>query len=335
MVWVDNARILAIVAVVLVHVSGGALVEFPIGSGSWWIANAFASLARWCVPVFVMISGLLLLDPGKHGDLSAFYWRRVSRLFWPIVFWSVFYLGWNALKGMVAGSPPTPRELLLMLASGKPHYHMWFLYMIVFLYLFAPFLSKVTTTTSTRHLKMLTAFMFSIAILDALSDAIRGTAPALFVQWFLAFIPYYVAGEVVRRCALQPPLLMAAIAMASIGLTAWGCHVVSREAGLDAGMYFYQYLSATVIPMSLAVMHLLKYLDRPLFGRRVNDRITSLTLGAYLVHPVILETIKAFSAPPDVFPQLVYIPALTIVVGLASLGTAWILSRLPILRRVI
>ena len=65
MVWLDNSRIIAILAVVFLHVSAGVVTESVIGTESWWVGNLYDSLVRWCVPVFVMISGAVLLDHSK------------------------------------------------------------------------------------------------------------------------------------------------------------------------------------------------------------------------------------------------------------------------------
>src|SRR3989304_5868153 len=86
MIWLDNARISAIFAVVLLHVAYGVVIENDIGTNYWWFANIFDSSARWCVPVFVMISGALLLDSSKNEDSLTFYKKRLSRILLPVLF---------------------------------------------------------------------------------------------------------------------------------------------------------------------------------------------------------------------------------------------------------
>lgn len=57
MVWLDNARIAAIFAVVLLHVAAEIVNGTAIGSEFWWFGNIYDSLVRWCVPIFVLESG--------------------------------------------------------------------------------------------------------------------------------------------------------------------------------------------------------------------------------------------------------------------------------------
>src|SRR3712207_2098915 len=91
--WVDNLRIVAAFAVVVIHVSSGVMDEQATGSTNWWIGNLYNSMMRWCVPAFVMVSGLLLLDPSKNESIRLFYRKRTRRVLVPLLFWTMFFLG--------------------------------------------------------------------------------------------------------------------------------------------------------------------------------------------------------------------------------------------------
>ena len=99
-----------------------------------------------------MISGALLLDPSKQEELKTFYTKRLSRILIPIIVWSAFFLAWAFAKSIVKGNELALIDLLKRLLSGKPHYHMWFLYMILSLYLFTPFFRKIVTHSSKNEL---------------------------------------------------------------------------------------------------------------------------------------------------------------------------------------
>ncbi|EMH1199379.1 acyltransferase family protein [Serratia marcescens] len=87
--WLNNARIIAILAVVLLHVSSRVITWSELGSNDWWYANLYDSLVRWCVPVFVMISGALLLAPEKAEPLGVFY-KNVHPESFPLWFFGHF-----------------------------------------------------------------------------------------------------------------------------------------------------------------------------------------------------------------------------------------------------
>ena len=152
MIWLDNSRIIAIFAVVMLHVAAGVVTGTDIGTTNWWFGNIYDSGVRWSVPVFVMISGALLLDPNKKEDLLTFYKKRLSKIFIPILIWTFLFLIWAFLKGQISGNEISIIHLLKRILSGKPHYHMWFLYMILCLYLFTPFFRKVIINSTRKEL---------------------------------------------------------------------------------------------------------------------------------------------------------------------------------------
>src|SRR3546814_13654277 len=80
--------------VVVWHV---AAMKFGVFDNQWWASNFDDSLTRSCVPVFLMISGVLLL--GKQETLAVFFRKRFARILPPLLFWSLFYMSWNTWRG--------------------------------------------------------------------------------------------------------------------------------------------------------------------------------------------------------------------------------------------
>ena len=65
-VWKDVARITAALAVVFLHSAAFIVSDENANASNWLIANIFSTVTRFCVPVFVMISGSIFLDPDKQ-----------------------------------------------------------------------------------------------------------------------------------------------------------------------------------------------------------------------------------------------------------------------------
>jgi surface polysaccharide O-acyltransferase-like enzyme len=107
----DVIRILGTVVVVFGHVSDMILyqphtpgsLEGP-GTLNWFVCNWWDAACRWAVPIYIMLSGSLLLDPNRVESPSRFYHKRLMRIGAPLVFWSfffmfidVYYTGWRAI----------------------------------------------------------------------------------------------------------------------------------------------------------------------------------------------------------------------------------------------
>ncbi len=319
MVWIDNAKILAAFAVVFLHCASGVVIETEqFNSTDWWIGNVYTSLVRWCVPVFVMISGALLLDPNKSESLLEFYRRRAARILIPLLFWTVFFSVWN-VKGFILRGEEIPwlyvtREVM----RGSPFYHMWFLYMIVGLYLFAPFLRRIVSQTSYNELVFLVIILFGMSMLNFV--LINTDNVQLIINRFLLYLSYFIAGHVIRVTKLRPnSILILVIFLASVALTSVGHYLLARNSGLNEGMYFHGNLSITVVPMSLSIMFLLKELSFPIMNARISKHLASLSLGIYIVHPVFIDTLEYFGIPARFCSPAFSVPIIAALVFSSSL----------------
>jgi len=336
MAWLDNARIVAMVAVVFVHSAARVSNGTHVGADEWWIAMVFGSSVRWCVPVFVMISGALLLDPHKTEDLGTFYKKRLSRLLVPILFWSVFFLLWAALEGVLRDEPLLLTDVARSLAAGQPHYHMWFLYMIATLYLLVPFFRRVVANSSRSELTVLVVLCFVLAAINAVVAKLSTPGPRLFVNECLQYIPYFFLGYLIRTDdRSRSKLMLWSVAIASFALTVIGCYGLAIRSDFATGRYFYSYLSVTVIPMSISVMYLLKSWTKPLGGASFARQLADLTLGMYLIHPIVLETFQFLGYGQRSFYAAYSIPILALVALSLSLLAAWVVRKTPYLRRTI
>lgn len=332
MIWIDNSRIVAVFAVVFLHVAADVLFINDIGAEFWWYANFFDSAVRWCVPVFVMLSGALLLDSSKVESISAFYKKRVSRIFIPLVFWSVIYSVWFMLRKdnfMFA-------EVVGRLLAGKPYFHMWFLFMIIGLYLFTPFFRKIVASSSRRELNILVLIMFALSIIAFAYQKLISNEPTLFFNWFLLYIPYYFLGYLIRTDERKPSLkLLISVFILCVLITSLGCYFLALNKDLKTGLYFYGNLSITVVPMSISMMYMLKHLNKAIIGKNITAKLSALTLGVYLIHPLILDLFK------DSVNILFYIHPLISVFSVASfififsVVFSWIINQIPYLKRTI
>lgn len=336
MIWLDNSRIIAIFAVIFLHVSAWVVCGYDVGTGYWWVGNVYDSAVRWCIPVFVMISGALLLDPNKQEDLVTFYTKRLSRILVPIIFWSAFFLAWYFLKSAMKGSEPTIVDLLKKLLSGKPYYHMWFLYMIISLYLFTPFFRKIVAHSSKKDLLVFIAITFVMATLNYVYGKFVSGGSKLFINWFLLYIPFFFLGYFIRQDNRNPKKsILWSVFIVSIIVTFYGCYILAENSSLEYGLYFYGYLSVSVIPMSISIMYILKAWDKPIINTSFTKKLSILTLGIYLVHPVILETIDYIQYGTGSFHPIIFVPVVTFIAFVMSAGVVYVIYRIPFIRRIV
>ena len=101
-----------------------------------------------------MISGTLFLGRGKTFKTIK---KNVTRIITVFIFWSIVYATTNIFIYNAHWSDAI-RELVV------GHYHMWFCYMIVGLYLIVPFVEKIVVDMKLTERFLLIAIIFSFLI---------------------------------------------------------------------------------------------------------------------------------------------------------------------------
>ena len=129
--YLDALRAIAICLVILTHVSRLFCAELSVGTSAWTVAafgNVFGIMG---VPIFLLISGSLLLN--REYEIGDFLKRRFSRILIPFIFWALLL--------------PIFRMFVGTANSGIGSYihlffdHYWFIWMLIGIYLFLPIIN--------------------------------------------------------------------------------------------------------------------------------------------------------------------------------------------------
>ena len=90
-VWLDVLRLVAILMVIAIHCTDRLTLRLnrvPIRSSISGVLF-MGSMLRASVPLFVMMTGFLLLP--VRQEASAFYKKRIPRVLFPFLIWSVLF----------------------------------------------------------------------------------------------------------------------------------------------------------------------------------------------------------------------------------------------------
>jgi surface polysaccharide O-acyltransferase-like enzyme len=94
--YLDYLRTFAIIGVLVIHTSTPYVGMFnKIEFWKWETSIIYSSLIRWCVPIFFMVSGALLLGRNEE-PLKDFFLKRGNRILVPFVIWTGIYFIWRS-----------------------------------------------------------------------------------------------------------------------------------------------------------------------------------------------------------------------------------------------
>lgn len=146
--YLDLLRSLAICAVVMIHTSAPFIMSYDNTTMEFIIGNIFDSVSRVGVPLFIMISGALMLKEERE-----FYCRRsVFRLIQLFLIWSLVYaMMYHVITPILNGENINIVELFGAIIHG--HYHLWYMFAIIGLYLLTPILRSFVNLKNRNIIK--------------------------------------------------------------------------------------------------------------------------------------------------------------------------------------
>ncbi|MFA6599698.1 MAG: acyltransferase family protein [Candidatus Omnitrophota bacterium] len=347
LLWMDLARALAVLGVIVIHASADVITEWGgVPDSWWWAANLFDSLARGCVPIFVMISGALLL-PVSEGCRD-FFRKRANRILLPFVAWTLFYLVWKKLfsqpdLGWV--------EALRQAAGNGVYYHLWFLYLILGLYLLTPVFRILVAHCSRRNLLYFLGLWFVVAsALPCLEKLIALLTHQTFhiaipIEPAQGFIGYFVLGYFLHQYVTEGAARKALVAWpAALALCTGGTYFLTRHCRSFQGV-LYDSMAPNVVIYAASFLVLAKcsgpFLELRVspYAKKLIHRVSAASFGIYLVHPVFLETLSSgrlgFTLTSRMFHPAWTIPLTAAAVFLLSLISIRILQKIPYLKRIV
>jgi len=149
-VYADYIRIFAMLMVILLHcICDYANKGENFGKSLWWVTGLLNEITRTGVPLFFMVSGFLLIDSVDTRNIGQFYKKRFLKVLIPFLIYFVFYYCYYRIDRNL---PFWSIDFLKELFGSGSAYHLWFVYSLLFLYLFVPFIKMVAEKASVKAL---------------------------------------------------------------------------------------------------------------------------------------------------------------------------------------
>lgn len=330
----DTARIIAVMCVLMIHVAMN-FVEFDINTSSFLCGNIFDSLARAGVPLFVMVSGALMLDEEKQLSTKIIFTKYIWNIIWLFFVWSCFYTIIYIVKCFFDSEPINFKGVVLKIVSGE--FHMWYLIMIIGLYMIVPILRLFAKKENSKLIvyaimislffQFLSTFFSSMTGIVGIFQKVTTQLARFEFEFIGTYATYFITGWYISNVGVKYKksiyFLSAFAAVAIIGIVQ------------ITGEYqdVYQNSNLLVYIYSVGIFTFIDDVCRGKCSGHLIANLSNLAFGVYIIHIFVLHISNLIFNNVEI--TILSIVIKYIFVTSVSFFGSYILSKMPIFKKLI
>ena len=321
--YYDMLRAFAIIAVIICH------VDFYFGNITTPVGilakMTFHDIGRIVVPIFLMISGALLLNR-DYTSLGDFIKRRFTRIVTPFIFWIIlitltnihFHKSYAYMWNVFIGNPSI----------------MWYFWTLIGIYLAIPIINIFIKEYGEKGVKYFLAIWFITIILNTFS--MYPLFPYFKLDWFAGFIGYPVLGYYLSTKKFNfTDSKMWKIGLLILIVSLAVFVFADKTYGFASLTLMYQ--NIIIVFMGIGMYLFIEYLDKEnkfssIKNNAVGKTISSISLcsyGMYFSHVIIIMFMSKINPHSNIL-----FPAMFIATIFLSWLLPYIFSKIPYVKKV-
>lgn len=332
----DLLKAFAITGVILIHVSAGGF-SCPVGSFDWFSALFWGSVSRASVPIFLMLTGALMLDPARELTIRRLWLQKIPRLLAALLVWALIYRLWQMAfydGGITAaGTADAVRHVLAFHHQN----HLYYLHIALLVYALLPVTRLIAAHADRHTLEYLLILWVALGIVYPAGKEIwpltllYGIPTQYGLNLAYASVGYGFLGWYLRQYAVRPGI-WALTAGAGFLIVFGGTAALSlRDGCLNETL-----LEGASPGTALLAAGICGWVFSALRKSQPPPALRTLSRSSfcvYLVHLLPYWELGRLGLSAVTGPCLLFIP-LTAAAVLACSLTAWaILSHIPVVRK--
>lgn len=334
LLYIDILNILACLAVISLHHNG--LVHSFEDTLAWRESLVVECGLYWAVPVFLMITGVNLLNYREKYDTSTYFRKRVMRTVIPWLAWSFLVLGWKVVTGQLILEEKTAGYVLNLVLNYKVENVYWFFGALFACYLAIPVFSLLTKNRKILWYAAALNFIF-LSCLPVLKVWL-GFSWSLDIPVTGSLILYVLLGYLFGTGELKRSQRTGIYLLGIFGflLRFVYTYIMSVKTGkTDTSIKGYIMFHAVFLSVAIFIwirqINWKKYLPCWLIDKL--PLISSCSFGIYLMHRVVMYYERSWLglSTKSHWWRIACIP----LTYLISLGIVLILKKIPVVRKLL
>ncbi len=331
----DLLRIICCISVIVIHVSASycslAINTNLIGkiyNNGIFFSNFINCITRFAVPCFVMLAGGFALS--KKVSYKEFYAKKLKSIVLPTLIFSIFYALYYLSKIMLASfvnGTEIPIDnlikILIDFLTGNCGYHMWYLYMIIFIYLITPVLYSIKEKIGDVNFNKLGIILLVVSIPFALTSTHKFSYD---IGFSIYYVGYYILGYTIKeknhKKSNKNFIKYLTIALILLFINSFFRLYIINQGMNDEEFQLpfignFSPISNFSVLVVIASILIYKAFANLSFEKNIIN-ITKYSLYVYLMHALVLDVLYTFFLKLTLTPYIA-IPLYTVIVFIGSL----------------
>lgn len=342
-VYLEVLRCVALLCVVSIHVVSLPVHNWRANPGTEYpVYSLVYTIGNLGVPLFLMISGSLLLDLQKDISLKKLYKKMIPRILIPLIFFGYCFALMEIFFETRSMNARMFMEGFFRVLNKKSWTHLWYLYLMIGIYLVLPVIRMLLNKISDKELEYLMGVLCFLAFVIPTINAVFGTTISLEQPKPLCHLTSFIMGYVISQYYTSKKFKKYLYVSGSISLA------VLVIFGLFSGAISYECYKILaqydcIFIFGAASMIFLLFNDKKTIIEKIVKNqgnyllsLANCSFGIYLIHPVIINILyKVVGCQPIMFHPVISIPVFCAAIIVPCHIAVWIMKKIPVVRRLV
>ena len=278
--FINVLKVLAMLFVVCMHVISKALPNYAVGTSTYNVLICLDILLRSSVPIFVLISGYLILN--RKYTIKEVIFKLIKYYIVFVIFNSMYMVLDRVIINKVDFSPDLLRSIFIDSLLVKTIYQMWYFKIIFLTYAFIPLFQYIISK------KSFIIDTITLGILILLFQVIPWFIPVFYANYtyLLVFLTYFYLGYYLMKYTFKGENIILFIFFLISYI-----YVYNKTVVLDHDYYYLNFILFNTMFIAIFIFKVSKELERFLTNKTFNKIIkylSSLNFPVFLFHGLII-----------------------------------------------
>lgn len=331
-------RVIACVGIIVLHTVFAANEYYAakITFSENLVSRMVENNMMWAVPAFVMVTGVLQLNPQKPLTLRKLYRKYILRVLIALICCCIIFRIFDMIMDGETFSVAGVLQAFVELVTAKCWGHLWYLYLLIGLYILLPFYRMIMERASEKELRYLCLVYFVFVSIFPMIES-YGVHIGFYISESIIYPLYLLLGYMIFYGMIRISRGKGIALIAASTIVILGMDWLKYTSTMDIPSELFGYASPFVIVQTIGVFAVICNC-KTVEGRssRILEVLDKCSFGIYLIHMVFIRTIFRYIGwnPFDSLP-LVTLALAVIGIFLVSFAVTWILRKVPAVNRVL